>query len=259
MTDPISLWRPFDYAKPLLRSRKKYLLMIGCNRLSKTDWLTSDFALCAMGRHPTFKTPKNCTLWISVAKNDKVDQVLAPKFKEKLRPGHWEYNGNKHIFYVKCGMNNWTEIVIKSEEAGDYEGSKVHRLSFDEQPDETIFSNALIRTIDTRGQVLVAATMWEHGITWLYDRFIIPVLEGKPEASNIELVGKDLPMESNPMLDKDEIAEARRSAILRSPEEAAVRFDGKYIPLTGLIPWSLEALKMARINQGEMIEAELTY
>lgn len=237
-------------------SKKKYLLMIGCNRLSKTDWLTTDFSMAASGNHPHFKTPKNCTLWISVEKNDKVDQVLAPKFREKLRSGSWEYNGNKHVFYVKCGMNNWSEIVIKSEEAGDYEGAKVHRLAFDEQPLEKFFDAARIRTIDTKGQILIAATMWEYGITWIYDRFIIPVIEGRPEAENIELVGKDLPMESNPMLDPKEIEEARRQTALRSPEEAAVRFDGKYIPVTGKTPFNLEALKRFRENQviGEEIE-----
>lgn len=235
--------------------------MIGPNRLSKTDWLTSDFALAAMGRHPVFKTPRNCTLWISVEKNDKVDQVLEPKFREKLRPTQWEYNGNKHIFYVKCGMNNWSEIVIKSQEAGraSYEGSKVHRLAFDEQPAEDIFDSALVRTIDTRGQVLVAATMWEFGVTWLYDRFIVPVLEERAEASQIELVGKDLPMESNPMLDKDEIREQRRRMALRSPEEAAVRFDGKYIPVGGKTPFNLEALKLARESQGMPFECELSF
>jgi phage terminase large subunit-like protein len=198
-------------------------------------------------------------MWISVEKNDKVDQVLEPKFREKLRPGHWEYNSNKHIFYVKCGANNWSEIVIKSQESGraSYEGSKVDRLAFDEQPDEQIFDSALIRTVDTRGQVLVAATMWEFGITWLYDRFIVPYLEGKRD--DLELVGKDLPMESNPMLDPQEISEQRRQTALRSPEESAVRFDGKYIPIGGLTPFNLEALKQYRDNQGKAVEAELYY
>jgi hypothetical protein len=215
--------------------------------------------MAADGRHPNFKTPKNCTLWISVEKNDKVEQVLAPKFKEKLRPGSWEYNGNKHIFYVKCGMNNWSEIVIKSEEAGDYEGAKVHRLAFDEQPQEKFFDAAAIRTIDTKGQILIAATMWEYGITWIYDRFITPVIEGKEAAKNIELVGRDLPMESNPMLDPWEIQEQRRQTALRSPEEAAVRFDGKYIPVTGKTPFNLQALKAYRADQGNAEEVEFYY
>jgi hypothetical protein len=213
----------------------------------------------ADGRHPHFKTPRNATLWISVEKNDKVEQVLAPKFREKLRPGSWEYNSNKHIFYVKCGMNNWSEIVIKSEEAGDYEGAKVHALAFDEQPLEKFFDAAAIRTIDTRGQILIACTMWEYGITWLYDRFIVPVIEGRKESENIELVGRDLPMESNPMLDPWEIAEQRRQTAIRSPEEAAVRFDGKYIPVTGKTPFNLQALQQYRLDQEKGEEVEFYY
>ena len=192
-------------------------------------------------------------------KNDKIPQVLEPKFREKLGPSgyRWEYNDNKKTFYVKCG-NGWSEIVIKSQEAGraSYEGSKVHRLAFDEEPLEQIFDSALIRTIDTRGQVLVAATMWEEGISWLYDRMILPVIEGKPEAEDIELVGRDLPMESNPMLDPREIQQQRERAMLRSPEEAAVRFDGRYIPVTGQTPWSIRALEAYAEKQMPYEEVE---
>jgi phage terminase large subunit-like protein len=197
------------------------------------------------------RTPRNATAWISVEKNDKVDQVLQPKFKNMLKPGFWEYNNNKHIFYVKISSHNWTEIVIKSEEAGvdSYEGAKVNWLGFDEQPQMEIFDRALLRTTKKHGEsirVFIAATMWEEGITWIYDRFITPVLENKLEAKDIELVGMNLPMESNPLLDPKDIAEKRRQTALRSPEEAAVRFDGKYIAVSGLTPFNLEALMLAR-------------
>jgi len=134
--------------------------------------------------------------------------------------------------------------VFKSQEAGraSYEGSKIHRLAFDEEPQEDIFDSALVRTIDTRAQVLIAATMWEHGISWMFDRIITPVLEGSRESKFIELVGKDLRMEENPMLDPDEISEHRRRTALRSEEEAAVRFDGKYIPISGQSIFSTQAI-----------------
>lgn len=115
-------------------------------------------------------------------------------------------------------------------------------MAFDEEPPEKIFDQCLVRTIDTMGQVLIAATMWEHGISWLYDRIILPVLEGRPEARNIELLGMDLPMESNPMLDPREVGEQRRRCALRSEEEAAVRYDGKYVSVTGKTPFNLRAL-----------------
>ena len=158
---------------------------------------------------------------------------------------------------MKCGTQNWSQIVIKSQEAGraSYEGSKVHRLAFDEEPFEDIFDSALIRTIDTRGQVLIAATMWEEGVSWLYDRMILPVIEGR--ADNIELVGRDLPMESNPMLDPAEIQEQRQRAMDRNPEEAMVRFDGKYIPVTGNTPWNLKALEQYRLDLKPYEEVEI--
>ena len=184
--------------------------------------------------------------------------MLEPKFREKLGPSgyRWEYNDNRKTFYVKCGSQNWSEIVIKSQEAGraSYEGSKVHRLAFDEEPFEDIFDSALIRTIDTRAQVLIAATMWEEGVSWLHDRLILPFIEGR--ADNIELVGRDLPMESNPMLDPAEIQEQRERAMLRNPEEAAVRFDGKYIPVSGQTPFNLRALDFYRNEKPSYEEAE---
>ncbi len=185
-------------------------------------------------------------------KNDKIPQVMLPKFKERLgAPGYrWEYNANEKTIFIRCGggQYNWSEIVFKSEEAaksgtrGSYEGSKIARLGFDEEPSEHIFDQASVRTIDLKAQILVAATMWEEGISWLYDRLILPVIEGQKSAADIELVGKDLPMESNPMLDPKEIQAQRERVALRSPEESAVRFDGKYIPVSGQTPWSLRAL-----------------
>ncbi len=258
-TDPIQLYYPFEYIKPLLMSNKKYLAMIGSNRLSKTTWMCYDLASFAMGRHPNprVKTPRNAQIWISVEKNDKVDQVIEPKFRELMSDAQYEYNQNKHSFYVKCGMNNWSEIHIKSEEAdlGSYESAKLARAACDEQPLEEVWDAILVRLSDLHGQMLVGATMWEYGVTFLYDRLITPVLENRPEASMIELVGMDLPSEANPMLDKAEFDELRRQLRLRSPEEAAVRFDGKYIPVSMMTPFPLEALKMYR-DLAKTVEAE---
>lgn len=237
--------------------------MITSNRAGKTDWMTGDLALFAMGRHPSVKTPRNSISWITVLTNDKVHEVMYPKFKQKLGPVgvKWEYNDNKSTFYVKCGMQNWSEIVIKSQEAGigSFESSTVHRLAFDEQPYQDIFNAALIRVIDTGGQVLIAATMWEEGISWLYDEFIVPVLENKPEAKNIELVGPGLTMWDNPILDKEWIDEAYRKAAQRNPEEARVRFFGEYIPLSGKCPFSMRSLNYYRKTAEPGMECELLY
>ena len=172
--NPLKLFIPFDYQMVLLKSMKKYLLMLTSNRLGKSDWLTYDLSLYATGQHPYHKTPRNAVTWISVENNDKIPQVLYPKFRDRLGPqgSRWEYNENKKTIYVRCGTNNWSEIVFKSEQAerlskGTYEGSKIHRLGFDEVPSEDIFNKAIIRTIDTKAQILVAATTWEETMFWL--------------------------------------------------------------------------------------------
>jgi len=240
--DPVSLWFPYDYQRKLLYSRKRYLIALAANRVGKSDWLTTDFSLFAMGRHPVCRTPRNANLWISVLTNDKVDEVLLPKFKERLRPGSWEYNDNKKVFKVKVGANNFSTIVIKSQEAGvgSYESATVHRLAFDEQPYEEIFDAALVRVIDTGGQVLVAATMWEEGISWLYDRFVVPVLEGSNRARDIELVRAS--MYDNPILDRKNIDEYFRAMSEKAPEEARVRVLGEFIPLSGKCIFNTTAL-----------------
>jgi phage terminase large subunit-like protein len=216
--------------------------MIGANRLGKTDWLTADNALFAEGRHPIARTPRNARLWITVLKNDMVDKVLLPKFKEKLwgNRSRWEYNDNKKTIYVKIGANNWSSIEIKSQEAGrgSFEGATVHRLSFDEQPEEPIFDSALVRVIDTGGQVLMAATMWEEGISWVFDRFIQPFIDGKTK--DVEFV--DGAMEDNAVLSKAQIDEFFRALSLKNPEEALVRVKGARIPLSGKCIFNVGAL-----------------
>lgn len=221
----------------------------------------------AQGRHPNpkIKTPKNATIWLSVGTNNKIEQVIEPKFKELMVGGkHYELNLQKHAFYIKNGYNNWSEVYIKSEESylrdpQSYEGSKVHRLAFDEQPSEEVWDAAHMRTIDTNGQTLLGATLFEEHITFLWDRIIKPVQEGKPEAKNITLVGENIPMSANPMLDPTAIAEQRRQVALRSPEEAAVRFDGKYLQVFGKTPFNLDALSFFRKIQSDGVPAELYF
>ncbi len=183
---------------------------------------------------------------------------MFPKFRERLGPqgARWEYNDNKKTIYIRCGTNNWSEIVFKSQEAGraSYEGAKIHRLGFDEMPWEEIFDSALIRTIDTQAQVLIAATTWEENMFWLYDRFVVPVLEHTAQEEDIEIVGMDMPMEANPMLDKKAVAEQRRVTALKNPDEAAVRFDGKILPLSGKTLFNTRALQRYEEN---MIEPKL--
>lgn len=238
--------------------------MITANRLSKTTWMVGDFAMYAMGRHPMWKTPKNAKLHIVVLTNERVDKVMYPKFKEMLRPPekvNWEYNDNKKVFYVRCGAGNWSEIYILSQEAGlkAFESYTSHRTAFDEEPFEDTFNSAALRVVDTGGQILVGATMWEEGISWMYDRFITPVLENKPEAKNIELVGPGLTMYDNLTLDRWEIDEYYRMLSVKNPEEARVRVMGEYIPLSGKCPFSMRSISMYRKMAEPGIECELVY
>jgi phage terminase large subunit-like protein len=256
--DPVQLFYPYDHQMKLMKSKKKYLFMIGSNRLGKSDWLVVDNVLYAEGRHPSgVKTEKNAKLWIVVLKNDMVDKVLMPKFRQYLKPGRWEYNDNKKTIYVKRGPYNWSEIEIKSQEAGrgSFEGATVHRLSFDEQPLEEIFDSALVRVIDTKAQVLMAATMWEEGISWVYDRFIKPYMDGI--STNVEFVtGR---MDANLILDKSRIDEFYRQLSLRNPEEAEVRVLGAMISLSGKCPFNMAALNMME-NEAKPVETcELMY
>jgi phage terminase large subunit-like protein len=237
--------------------------MITANRISKSTWLVGDFSLYAMGRHPTWKTPKNAMLWIVVLTNEMAG-VLLRKFKEMLRGPekiNWEYNDNKKSLFVKCGNNNWSTIAIKSQEAegGSFEAETVHRLGFDEQPYEETFNQASLRTLDTGGQILIAGTMWEEGVSWMYDDFIAPVLEGRPEAKDIELVGPGLTMYDNLVLDRWEIDEYYRKLSVKNPEEARVRVQGEYIPLSGKCPFSMRSLNQYRNNAQPGLECELVY
>lgn len=261
--DPIKLWIPFDFNKRVLYSKKKYLVTITANRVSKTQWIVGDLALYAMGRHPLWKTPRNAIIWLVVLKNDMVN-LLIPRFRAMLKPPegvNWTYNGNENVFYVRAGGgNNWSQIVIKSQEAksGTFEGAEVHRLAFDEQPWEETYRAACLRTVSTAGQVLFGATMYEEGISWAYDEFILPVKEGRAEAKNIELVGEGLTMYHNNTLDQWEVDEFFRSLSLKNEEEARVRVGGEYIPLSGRNPFSKKALDYSREHCFNGIECEFT-
>ena len=179
---------------------------------------------------------------------------LYPKFKEKLKPGNWEYNGNENTFKIKRGSHNWVQIVIKSQEAGlaSFESAKVFRLGFDEQPWEETFNSCLIRGLDTEAQVLMAATMWEEGISWVNDRFIEPVLNG--ERNDVEFVGGE--MTDNPMLKRSFIEARFKEMSMKNPEEALVRIKGMRISLSGKSVFSPTSLQMYDDQVEEVSEME---
>jgi hypothetical protein len=229
----------YELLEKCKEKKNKFIFITGANRRGKTELLTTDAALYAEARHPFVKTPKRATYWLSVTDFKKWDEVLFPKFREKLKPGCYTVNRQAGVITITSGPGKGNKIVLKSQEQGvlSYEGAKVHRASTDEEHDQRIFNALVVRTIDTGGQVLIAATLI-NGLTYLYDDFIEPFLSGKRDDVFISTGG----MQDNVTLDRNEIAKARRQIELEDPLLAKIRFGGEFVSLGGSQVFSASAI-----------------
>jgi len=153
-----------------------------------------------------------------------------PKFRELLNPYVWEFNSNKNMITIVRGPGKGNKLFFKSQDAGElsYEGSIVNLMMFDEEHTQKVFNAAMMRCVRHRARVVIAATLTK-GMTWMYDVFIKPVLDGKRK--DVELIVAT--QYDNPMLNKKDVDEDLRVSMLSDPMEARIRILGEFLNLSG--------------------------
>lgn len=242
--DPLQLWIPFPWQLKKLQCRKKFNFALGANRPGKTDWLVADAALTAESRHPYQRTPKNAQIYLSVLTFKKIEQVILPKFREKLRPQgkYWGYNQTTQCISIIAGKGKGNKIFLLSEEQGveAYDSFAANKFYIDEEHSEKVFGRILARCIDHSAQVCLAATP-ENGLTYTWHNYWQPWREGK----NHDLVDiVELSMYDNPTLDKKQIDMLFEELSRQDPLIARIKVLGEPLNLAGTPYFNLNVLDM---------------
>jgi len=205
-------------------------LLVGSNRSGKSIAGCTETVFRLMGRHPYQRVPeppvKGRVLTVNFDSGAK--QIIEPLLQQwippsELKNGSWDdsYNKREHILRLRNG----SELEIKSHDQSldSMAGVPRHFLWCDKNPPQDIFKESRTRLLDYNGCYFITMTPVE-GMTWIYDELVLK------DENNVELIEISI-------LDNPHVSEEARDMLSKdlTPEERAIRIDGKFVPKGGLI------------------------
>lgn len=206
---------------------------IGGNRSGKTLGGMTETIYYARGNHP-FKR----LLWeppvklrvVTVDFNQGLNQIILPDFKRLVPPsalinGSWEDSYNKQLRELTFENGSTVEFMSYEQDVDKFAGTSRHGIWFDEEPPYEIFTECMLRLIDTDGNWWMTMTPVE-GMTWTYDS----IYSKNGIDPNIFVLEVD--MDDNPHLTKE--AKDKVLSGLTDDEKTA-RQHGRYISRGGVI------------------------
>ena len=146
----------------------------------------------------------------------KIDQYL-PRRSKKTR---WSSMDRGIVT-----LPNGGRIVSMSCDAGReaFQGSSASLIWLDEEPNEDIFNECMLRTVDSKGKIILTCTPLK-GLTWLYDRFVEQNNKG---FSTIKISGLDNPFVSS--------VKMRKAVAHLSDASQRARLFGEFTSQSGLV------------------------
>jgi phage terminase large subunit-like protein len=150
-------------------------------------------------------------------------QALIPK--TMLIDGSWDRSFNKDLHTLTLDNGAFIEIMSYEQELDKFAGTSRHWIWFDEEPPKEIFTECMLRLLDTEGHWWMTMTPVE-GMTWTYDDIY------SRYGIDPYLFVVEVDMDDNPYL-TTEGKELALSGL--SQEDLDARKHGKYISIGGLI------------------------
>ena len=147
-----------------------------------------------------------------------------------MKPGTYVINNQTGMITITQGVGKGNRCILKSDEQplSAFEGGRVDRAGVDEEISQTKFNALCVRTTDTGGQVLIAATLI-NGLTYLYYDFIEPWQKGERKDVLVVITG----WKENPVLDEKSVMTIKDQLAREDPLLAAIRFGGQFLSLDG--------------------------
>lgn len=216
-------------------ARKK--LFIGGNRSGKTVGGGTEAVWWMTGKHPYRAVPKPPTYGriVSVDFKEGVEKIVKPEIARWLPPseilgGSWDSGYDKELRTLYLANGSFVEFMSYEQDIEKFAGTSRHWIWFDEEPPEDIYTECLMRLIDTGGSFWITMTPVE-GMTWTYDTLYERSNPSVPDFDpNILVVEVDSTM--NPHLNPGEL-----DIILAGLDEndKKARLRGQYVQRGGLI------------------------
>lgn len=239
LEDKLKYYEP--HAKQLLfhQCPKRNRWALGGNRTGKTECGAAEGAWWTRGTHPYRKITRPMDGWIVSLTSEVQRDVAQAKFLSyinpdwiklvKMRDGKADDPSNGIIDYmlIESIHGGLSRVGFKSCDQGRerFQGTSKDWIWFDEEPDEDVYLECLMRTLDCRGSIWGTMTPLK-GLTWVYKAIWINE-KHNPEAWALQMTWED-----NPYLTKEAIALMEATL---SEDELEARRDGNFVSVSGLI------------------------
>lgn len=216
-------------------SRAKGRVYIGGNRSGKTVAGATETVRALIGTDPFKKYPQPPlrARSVSVDRLQGINKIAFPEVVRWLPPSAL-INGSLEDSYTKTDSTlnlangSFLEFLTYEQDLDKHAGTSRHLVWFDEEPDEAIFNENMMRLVDTNGLWFLTMTPVE-GMTWVYDNVYNPVVnEGRDLGIDIITVSTD----ENPYITPQAI---EALLINMTPEEREARRHGKFGETGGLV------------------------
>lgn len=229
-------YRPHESQVKFHKSTAMGRLYIGGNRSGKTVGGATESVWRLLGRHPYQAVPPppvrgriSC-----VDLNQGINQVTLPEIARwippsELKNGSWDDSYSKSARSLELDNGSTLEWLTYEQTKDQHAGTSRHFVWFDEEPDQDIFNEDLLRLVDTNGKWWATMTPI-NGMTWVYYRYWQPImLEGikDPNTDIFQVNTTENPHISETVLD------AITSGL--SEEEKLARRTGRFMAMSGLI------------------------
>lgn len=213
-------------------------LFLGGNRSGKSVAGTVESIWWLTNTHPFIETPpppvRGRAIGVDFTKG--VEQILLPLYKrwtppEVLKGDTWDKayrGGNERVLTFKNGST--IEFMSYEQDMDKHAGTSRHFIHFDEEPPKHIYSENMMRLLDTNGKYWITMTPL-LGMTWLYEELYLPAVEKKKDRKVFSVV--EVSTGDNPHLKQEAID--RVLGEIEDKQEREAREHGKFIQLGGKI------------------------
>lgn len=226
---------PHDKQVQFHSASSRHRLYIGGNRSGKTTGGVLEDLWWLTGKHPYRKTPEGGIRGriVGVDFINGIEKILKPELMRwvpvsLLRDNNWSDSYDTLERTLHFANGSFVEFMSYDQKLDKFAGTSRHFVHFDEEPPQDIYTECLLRLLDTKGSWWMTLTPVQ-GMEWMYDEIY---MRGKndPLGSNISVI--EVETYENPYLDKEEI-DTMLAAIIEDDREARIK--GKFIRRGGLV------------------------
>ncbi len=216
---------------------KKVRFVFGGNRSGKTECGAVEAIWRARGIHPYRENKPNVSGWIVSVSYEvqrdvaqlKVLSYLPKSWIEEIvmasgKKGAPEHGIIDHIV-IRNVFGGFSTLGFKSLDQGreKFQGASLDFVWFDEEPDEDVYRECVMRVLDREGDVWCTMTPLK-GLTWVYEDIY--------NSTNPDVWFTVMDWSDNPYLNP---AETEKLAQMMSKEELETRKSGKFRASSGLV------------------------